>query len=75
MPLTNEHVRDALRTVKDPDLHKDLVTLNMVKDVRVDGEDVTIHIELTTPAQGRNRRHCRRVGLREVDFRQGAHGA
>ena len=50
MPLTNEHVRDALRTVKDPDLHKDLVTLNMVKDVRVDGEDVTIHIELTTPA-------------------------
>jgi len=50
MPLTNENVHDALRTVKDPDLHKDLVTLNMVKDVRVDGSDVEIHIELTTPA-------------------------
>ena len=50
MPLTNENVHDALRTVKDPDLHKDLVTLNMVKDVRVDGSDVAIHIELTTPA-------------------------
>ncbi len=50
MPLTKEHVHNALRTVKDPDLHKDLVTLNMVKDVRVDGEDVAIDIELTTPA-------------------------
>jgi ATP-binding protein involved in chromosome partitioning len=37
--------------VKDPDLHKDLVALNMVKDARVvAGGDVQIHIELTTPA-------------------------
>ena len=50
MPLTDEQVHDALRTVKDPDLHKDLVTLQMVKDVQADGDDVSIHIELTTPA-------------------------
>ncbi len=50
MPLSTEHLYEALRTVKDPDLHKDLVTLNMVKDVRLDGDDVGISIELTTPA-------------------------
>ncbi|MCH8152862.1 MAG: Mrp/NBP35 family ATP-binding protein [Planctomycetes bacterium] len=50
MPLTSEQVHDALRTVKDPDLHKDLVTLRMVKGVQADGDDVSIHIELTTPA-------------------------
>lgn len=50
MPLTSQHLHDALRTVKDPDLHKDLVSLNMVKDIRVRGEDVAMVIELTTPA-------------------------
>jgi len=50
MPLSRDDIQNALRTVQDPDLHKDLVTLNMVKDVQVDGGDVNIHIELTTPA-------------------------
>jgi ATP-binding protein involved in chromosome partitioning len=50
MALTSQHVHDALCTVQDPDLHKDLVTLNMVKDVAVDGQVVSIAIELTTPA-------------------------
>jgi ATP-binding protein involved in chromosome partitioning len=50
MPLTSRHLHDALRTVKDPDLHKDLVTLNMVKDVQINGDDVSLVIELTTPA-------------------------
>ena len=50
MALTPEQIRDALRTVDDPELHKDLVTLNMVKEIRVDGDDAVIGIELTTPA-------------------------
>ena len=50
MALTTEDLYEALKTVDDPDLHKDLVTLNMVKDVRIDGEDVHLVIELTTPA-------------------------
>jgi ATP-binding protein involved in chromosome partitioning len=50
MALTSRHVLDALRSVNDPDLHRDLVTLNMVKDARVDGGRVTVVIELTTPA-------------------------
>ena len=40
----------ALRTVRDPELFKDIVTLNMVKDVRVDGRHVHVNVELTTPA-------------------------
>jgi ATP-binding protein involved in chromosome partitioning len=50
MPLTPDQLRAALRTVKDPDLHKDLVTLNMVKEVEPRGDDVRLVIELTTPA-------------------------
>lgn len=50
MALSNEQIMDALRTVNDPELHKDLVSLNMVKHIDVSGDDVSIVIELTTPA-------------------------
>ena len=50
MQLDREQVLAALRTVKDPELFKDIVTLNMVKDVRVDGGRVDVTVELTTPA-------------------------
>jgi ATP-binding protein involved in chromosome partitioning len=36
--------------VNDPELHKDLVTLNMIKGVRIEGDTVHVHVELTTPA-------------------------
>ena len=48
--ITRENVIDQLRSVNDPELHKDLVTLNMVKDVVINDGVVTVHIELTTPA-------------------------
>jgi ATP-binding protein involved in chromosome partitioning len=50
MPLDRDQVMAALRTVNDPELFKDIVTLNMVKDVKLDGPSVDVHIELTTPA-------------------------
>lgn len=50
MAITKEQVIDALRNVDDPDLKKDLVTLNMVKDVEVDGKKVSFTVVLTTPA-------------------------
>jgi ATP-binding protein involved in chromosome partitioning len=50
MALTREQVITALRTVQDPELFKDIVTLNMVKDVKVDGSTVEVTVELTTPA-------------------------
>ena len=50
MPTTEAAVLDALRAVKDPDLHKDIVTLGFVKQVRIDGDAVSFIVELTTPA-------------------------
>jgi len=48
--ITQEHVFNALRKVDDPDLHKDLVTLNMIKEVKIDGSKISVVVELTTPA-------------------------
>ena len=50
MPLTPADVTAALRTVLDPDIRKDLVTLGMVKATTVEGDRVAVTIELTTPA-------------------------
>jgi ATP-binding protein involved in chromosome partitioning len=47
---TKERIIEALRGVNDPELHKDLVTLNMVKNVAVCDGHVRVGIELTTPA-------------------------
>ena len=43
-------VQNALRTVKDPDLHRDIVELGFVKDLKIAGDRVSFTIELTTPA-------------------------
>lgn len=48
--ITKESVLEALSNVQEPDLGKDLVTLNMVRDVVVDGKNVSFTVELTTPA-------------------------
>jgi ATP-binding protein involved in chromosome partitioning len=50
MAVSEASVLDALRAVRDPDLHKDIVALKFVKDVRIDGGRVSFTIELTTPA-------------------------
>ena len=50
MAVTEQQVLDALRVVRDPDLHKDIVALNFVKQVAIDGPKVAVTIELTTPA-------------------------
>ncbi len=47
---TRDQVIDSLRTVNDPELHQDLVSLEMVKDVVVADGKVHVHVELTTPA-------------------------
>ena len=48
--ITKEAVLEALGNVQEPDLGKDLVTLNMVKDIAVDGKKVSFTVILTTPA-------------------------
>lgn len=47
---TLEDVRQAMSTVKEPELGKDLVSLGMVKDVVIEGGKVALKVELTTPA-------------------------
>src|ERR1051325_5690328 len=48
--VTEGSVLDALRVVRDPDLHQDIVALGFVKNLRIDGDRVGFTIELTTPA-------------------------
>ena len=48
--MTEEKVLEALSNVQEPDLGKDLVTLNMVRDIRIDGNNVAFTVMLTTPA-------------------------
>ncbi len=48
--MTNDDILKALSNVQEPDLGKDLVTLNMVKDIAVDGNNVSFTVVLTTPA-------------------------
>ncbi len=51
MPTPTENqVRDALKTVTLPGLPRDVITLQLVKDVRIDGDTVTVGLELPTPA-------------------------
>ncbi|MCH8567315.1 MAG: Mrp/NBP35 family ATP-binding protein [Balneolales bacterium] len=50
MAITEDKVMDALSNVIDPDLGQDLVTLNMIEDLRIDGKKVTFTVNLTTPA-------------------------
>ncbi|HEX6737627.1 MAG TPA: Mrp/NBP35 family ATP-binding protein [Vicinamibacteria bacterium] len=48
--MNRDQVLEVLRGVQDPDLHKDIVTLGFVKEVKVEGGEVDFTIELTTPA-------------------------
>ena len=48
--MTQEQVLSALSNVQEPDLGKDIVTLNMVKNILIDGKNVSFTVVLTTPA-------------------------
>src|SRR5436190_2909184 len=48
--LSEDVVLEALRQIKDPDLHKDIVTLGFIKDLAITNGTVSFSIVLTTPA-------------------------
>lgn len=48
--LTESSIQDALRKVQDPELRRDIVSLDMIKDVHIDGTFVSLKVDLTTPA-------------------------
>ncbi len=77
---TTEAVLAALKKVQDPELHRDIISLGMVKDLTVQGGKVSFTVELTTPAcplRERIQDDCRQAltavdGIREVDISFGA---
>ncbi len=50
MTITREQVLQALSNVEEPDLKKDLVTLNMIQDISIEGNKLSFSVILTTPA-------------------------
>jgi ATP-binding protein involved in chromosome partitioning len=48
--ITKEAILAALGKVQEPELHKDLVTLNMIRELEIKGDKVSFTIMLTTPA-------------------------
>ncbi len=67
--VTETAVMAALSTVIEPELHRDLVALNMVRNLKIVGNDVTFTIMLTTPAcplKGKMEADCR-AALANVD--------
>jgi ATP-binding protein involved in chromosome partitioning len=61
--VQREAVLEALSKVMDPELHRDLVSLNMIRDLTVKGNGVSFTIRLTTPA-------CPMRGKIQADARQ-----
>jgi ATP-binding protein involved in chromosome partitioning len=78
--ITEQAVLQALSTVQDPEIHRDLVSLNMIRDIRVEGANVSFEVVLTTPAcplRTQIERECRDAlgripGIGRVDVRMGA---
>lgn len=50
MDITKELVLEALSNVNDPDLHKDLVSLGMIDNIKIDNRSLAFEVVLTTPA-------------------------
>lgn len=48
--VTKEQILNALSYVEEPDLKKDLVTLNMIQNIGIEGEKISFDVILTTPA-------------------------
>src|SRR5512139_1665812 len=78
--ITESAVMAALSKVQEPELHKDLVTLNMIRDLTIEDGKVAFTILLTTPAcplRGRIEKEARQAvmaiaGVKAVQVRMDA---
>jgi ATP-binding protein involved in chromosome partitioning len=50
LPLTQDNILKSLSGVKDPDLHRDIVTLGFVKNLTIKDKDIRFDLQLTTPS-------------------------
>ncbi|MEJ7641357.1 MAG: Mrp/NBP35 family ATP-binding protein [Candidatus Nitrosocosmicus sp.] len=48
--VTVDQVITALKSVKDPEIHKDIVSMGMIKDISINEDKLAFTLELTTPA-------------------------
>jgi ATP-binding protein involved in chromosome partitioning len=77
---SKDSVLQALGTVQDPDLHKDLVTLGMIQDLEITSDTVSFRVVLTTPAcpmKAKIEADCRAAvgsvpGVREIKIKMDA---
>ena len=77
--LTEGAILDALRQVQEPELGRDIVTLQMVKNIVIEGTTAAFTIELTTPAcplkdeiEGNTRAVLAEIGVTDVTLTWGA---
>ncbi|MBI2991703.1 MAG: DUF59 domain-containing protein, partial [Deltaproteobacteria bacterium] len=78
--VTKDVVLEALKKVQDPEIHRDIVSLGMVKNLEVRGGTVAFTVELTTPAcplRERIHEDCKKAlgglnGITGVDISFGA---
>ncbi|HUM28258.1 MAG TPA: Mrp/NBP35 family ATP-binding protein, partial [Anaerolineales bacterium] len=77
MTLSKESVLAALGKVQEPELHQDLVTLNMIRNLEISGDKVSFTVMLTTPAcplRGRIEKEVREAvmavdGVKTIDLK------
>ena len=79
LSLTHDAVIEAMRTVQEPELGRDLIALDMVKNVEIEGSNLSMTIELTTPAcplkdeiERNTRAALTAIGATEVQIAWGA---
>lgn len=56
MELTEEKIKEALGNVMEPDLRKDIVTLDLVSDIQIEGNKVSFKVKVSNPAMHNRKR-------------------
>lgn len=79
MAVTREQVLEALKSVNDPELHRSIVELDMVKEIEIQGDHVTVTVNLTVvgcPLKARFEQDVeaalRQIGVSQVTTKFGA---
>jgi ATP-binding protein involved in chromosome partitioning len=74
--VTVDKVISALKNVKDPELHKDIVSMGMIKDISINEDKLAFTLELTTPACPFNseieqdvRNTISNLGIKDLDLK------
>lgn len=56
MQITEENLKEALRKVIEPDLKKDIITLDLVSDIKIDGNNISFTVKVFNPAMHAKKR-------------------